>query len=103
MACDPQLNVLINNAWFAAPGEPPGPRLVAAAEDTIATTLLGTIRMVYAFLPLLVGRSDAVVMDVSSALAFVPFPVTPTYTRPRPRCTPSATAFACRPPALASR
>ncbi|WP_328438112.1 SDR family NAD(P)-dependent oxidoreductase [Streptomyces sp. NBC_00444] len=35
--------------------------------------------MTYAFLPLLVGKDDAVVMNVTSALAFVPFPVTPTY------------------------
>ena len=35
--------------------------------------------MTYAFLPLLVGKDDAVVMNVTSALAFVPFPSTPTY------------------------
>jgi short-subunit dehydrogenase involved in D-alanine esterification of teichoic acids len=35
--------------------------------------------MTYAFLPLLVGKDDAVIMNVTSALAFVPFPMTPTY------------------------
>ncbi|MEV0638209.1 SDR family NAD(P)-dependent oxidoreductase, partial [Streptomyces sp. NPDC050619] len=45
----------------------------------VATNLLGTIRMTYAFLPLLGGKDDAVVMNVTSALAFVPFPITPTY------------------------
>lgn len=32
-----------------------------------------------AFLPQLTGKADAVVMNVSSALAFVPLPATPTY------------------------
>ncbi|MFF1298030.1 MULTISPECIES: SDR family NAD(P)-dependent oxidoreductase [unclassified Streptomyces] len=49
------------------------------AEGHVATNLLGTIRMTYAFLPLLVGKDDAVVVNVTSALAFVPFPSTPTY------------------------
>ena len=75
----PQLNVLINNAGIQLPENLLDPGSLPAAEDTIATNLLGTIRMVYAFLPLLAGQNDAVVMNVSSALAFVPFPITPTY------------------------
>ncbi|WP_406219829.1 SDR family NAD(P)-dependent oxidoreductase [Streptomyces canus] len=55
------------------------PAGLQVAEDHVATNLLGTIRMTYAFLPLLVGKDDAVVMNVTSALAFVPFPSTPTY------------------------
>ena len=35
--------------------------------------------MTYAFLPQLVTQGDAAVMNVSSALAFVPFPIAPTY------------------------
>ena len=75
----PQLNVLINNAGIQLPENLLDPGSLPVAEDTIATNLLGTIRMVYAFLPLLVDQNDAVVMNVSSALAFVPFPITPTY------------------------
>ncbi|WP_405624938.1 SDR family NAD(P)-dependent oxidoreductase [Streptomyces sp. NBC_00016] len=45
----------------------------------VTVNLLGTIRMTYAFLPLLVGKDDAVVMNVTSALAFVPYQSTPTY------------------------
>ena len=55
------------------------PTELPVAEDHVATNLLGPIRMTYAFLPLLVGKDDAVVMNVTSALAFVPFPITPTY------------------------
>ncbi|GGL18850.1 hypothetical protein GCM10010094_94970 [Streptomyces flaveus] len=55
------------------------PAGLQVAEDHVTVNLLGTIRMTYAFLPLLVGKDDAVVMNVTSALAFVPFPSTPTY------------------------
>jgi uncharacterized oxidoreductase len=75
----PQLNVLINNAGIQLPENLLDSGSLPVAEDTIATNLLGTIRMTYAFLPLLVDRNAAVVMNVSSALAFVPFPITPTY------------------------
>lgn len=75
----PQLNVLINNAGIQLPEDLLDPAGLQVAEDTIVTNLLGTIRMVYAFLPLLVDREDAVIINVSSALAFVPFPITPTY------------------------
>lgn len=51
---------------------------LAVAESTVATNLLGPIRMLNAFAPFLVGRDDAVVMNVSSGLAFVPLPITPT-------------------------
>ena len=75
----PQLNVLINNAGIQLREDLLDPDHLPVAEDTIATNLLGTIRMVYAFLPLLADQNDPVVINVSSALAFVPFPITPTY------------------------
>ena len=75
----PQLNVLINNAGIQLPENLLDPDSLPVAEDTIATNLLGTIRMTYAFLPLLADQNDPVVINVSSALAFVPFPITPTY------------------------
>ena len=55
------------------------PADLRVAEDHVTVNLLGTIRMTYAFLPLLLGKDDAAVMNVTSALAFVPLPVTPTY------------------------
>ncbi|WP_328355116.1 SDR family NAD(P)-dependent oxidoreductase [Streptomyces sp. NBC_00445] len=73
------LNVLVNNAGIQRLESVLDPAGLQVAEDHVATNLLGTIRMTYAFLPLLVGKDDAVVMNVTSALAFVPFPVTPTY------------------------
>ncbi len=55
------------------------PAKLPVAEEHVTINLLGTIRMTYAFLPLLVSNDDAVIMNVTSALAFVPFPITPTY------------------------
>ncbi|MBY4208079.1 SDR family NAD(P)-dependent oxidoreductase [Rhodococcus fascians] len=75
----PALNVVINNAGIMVKEDILDPSGLAIAEDLIGTNLLGTIRMTYAFLPLLSGKTDAVIMNVSSALAFVPYPVTPTY------------------------
>jgi short-subunit dehydrogenase involved in D-alanine esterification of teichoic acids len=45
----------------------------------VTTNLLGTIRMVYAFIPQLIKQPSATIINVSSALAFVPLPATPTY------------------------
>ncbi|MFF0096889.1 SDR family oxidoreductase [Streptomyces canus] len=78
-ASHPGLNVLVNNAGIQLLESVLDPAGLQVAEDHVATNLLGTIRMTYAFLPLLVGKDDAVVMNVTSALAFVPFPSTPTY------------------------
>jgi uncharacterized oxidoreductase len=78
-ASHPGLNVLVNNAGIQQLESVLDPAGLAVAEDHVATNLLGTIRMTYAFLPLLVGKDGAVVVNVTSALAFVPFPSTPTY------------------------
>ena len=75
----PQLNVLVNNAGIMLPENLLDPASLPIAEDHITTNLLGTIRMTYAFLPHLVTKADAVVMNITSALAFVPLPITPTY------------------------
>ncbi len=75
----PALNVLVNNAGIMLRENLLDPAGLPAAEAHVATNLLGPIRMTYAFLPLLVGKDDAVVMNVTSALAFVPYPSTPTY------------------------
>ncbi|HST86324.1 MAG TPA: SDR family NAD(P)-dependent oxidoreductase [Kineosporiaceae bacterium] len=75
----PQLNVLINNAGIQQPENLLDPGSLSIAEDHITTNLLGPIRMTYAFLPHLVTKDDAAILNVTSALAFVPFPLTPTY------------------------
>jgi len=75
----PGLNVLVNNAGIMLHENLLDPAGLRVAEDHVMINLLGTIRMTYAFLPLLVGKDEAVVMNVTSSMAFVPFPRTPTY------------------------
>jgi len=78
-ATHPDLNVLINNAGIMHEEDVLNPADVRTAEEHIAINLLGTIRMVYAFAPTLAAKDDAAIINVSSSLAFVPFPSTPTY------------------------
>jgi uncharacterized oxidoreductase len=78
-AAHPDLNVLINMAGIMLPENLLDGSALTTSEDTITTNLLGPIRMMNAFVPFLVAKDDAVIMNVSSGLAFVPLPLTPTY------------------------
>jgi len=74
----PMLNVLINNAGIMRPENLKAPN-VKDAEDIITTNLLGPIRLTGALVPHLQKQANAAIINVSSGLAFVPFPATPTY------------------------
>ncbi|RRQ84664.1 SDR family oxidoreductase [Streptomyces griseofuscus] len=50
-----------------------------AARATIDTNLLGTIRVIDAFTPHLVGRGAGTFVTVTSGIAFLPFPPMPSY------------------------
>ena len=74
----PALNAVIYNAGIMRPEN----LLVTSALDaeaTIATNLLGPIRLNTALLPLLLAQTKATVMTVSSGLAFTPLALNPTY------------------------
>lgn len=76
----PALNVLVNNAGIMrAEDLLADPADTAVAEDTVATNLLGPIRMTAALLPHLRAQPRATVINVTSGLAFVPLAMTPTY------------------------
>lgn len=76
----PGLNVLINNAGIMLEENVlVEPVDLSKAEATIATNLLGPIRLTAALLPHLRKQPQAAVMMVSSGLAFVPLAMTPTY------------------------
>jgi short-subunit dehydrogenase involved in D-alanine esterification of teichoic acids len=75
----PDLNVLINMAGIMLPEDLRDPSFLSTAESTITTNLLGPIRMLAAFVPFLTRQSEAAIINVSSGLAFVPLPITPTY------------------------
>ena len=74
----PDLNVLINNAGIQRVEDltASGP---GAAEQTVAINLLGPIRLTAALLPSLLKKPSAVIVNVTSGLAFIPSALTPTY------------------------
>ena len=73
----PELNVLIAMAGIMEAERVLDPGSLEVAERTIATNLLGPIRLVHAFAPLLVEQQDAAILTVTSGLAYVPLPITP--------------------------
>jgi uncharacterized oxidoreductase len=74
----PELNVVIHNAGIMRP-EFLREGALADAETTVATNLLGPIRLTAALLSLLEKQPQAAIMTVSSGLAFLPLAMTPTY------------------------
>jgi uncharacterized oxidoreductase len=75
----PETNVLINMAGMMLIEDYTSADFLSVAEQTVTTNLLGPIRLIAAFSEFLAAKSDATIMNVSSGLAFVPLPVTPTY------------------------
>lgn len=76
----PTLNVLVNNAGIMrAENLLAQDEALADMEATIATNLLGPIRLTAALLPHLQQQPQATIINVTSGLAFVPLAITPTY------------------------
>ncbi|GAA4679857.1 SDR family oxidoreductase [Frondihabitans cladoniiphilus] len=75
----PDLNALVNVAGIMLPEDLKDPAHVSTSEDIVTTNLLGTIRVTALFTPFLLAQPDASILTVSSGLAFVPLPLTPTY------------------------
>lgn len=75
----PDLDVVVTMAGVMIPEDIRDPAHLADAETTIRINLLGTIRVVDAFLPHLMSRADGDIVTVSSGIGFLPFPLMPTY------------------------
>ncbi len=75
----PDLNVLVIAAGIMEPEDVHTADFLSVAERTIATNLLGPIRLLAAFTEALAAQPHATVITVSSGLAFVPLSFTPTY------------------------
>jgi uncharacterized oxidoreductase len=75
----PTVNVVIHNAGIRRPEKRRDAGQTADAEAMVATNLLGPMRLTAALLPLLLKQRNAVIITVSSGLAFVPLAMTPTY------------------------
>ena len=79
VAAHPALNVLINNAGVMKYEALDARRDLTDAEATIATNLLGPIRLINALVDHLKAQADAAILNVTSGLAFVPLVSAATY------------------------
>jgi len=75
----PALDTLVNNAGIMRNLKLNLPRDLLDVTREIEINLCGPIRMVQQFLPHLLTRKDALIINVSSGLAFVPLPISPIY------------------------
>jgi uncharacterized oxidoreductase len=75
----PNLDTLINNAGIMRNLDLNQPHELTDVTLEVAVDLSGPIQMVQAFLPQLKARPNALIVNVSSGLAFVPFPLSPVY------------------------
>jgi uncharacterized oxidoreductase len=76
----PKLNILINNAGemrrLSLHDTTIGPTDITSEVET---NLMGPIRMVQAFLPHLKQMESAAILNVTSGLALIPYPISPIY------------------------
>jgi uncharacterized oxidoreductase len=79
LAAHPAVNVLVNNAGIMRSEELTHVRDLADAEATIATNVLGPIRLTNALIEHLAQQAGAAIVNVTSGLAFVPLVSAPTY------------------------
>ena len=75
----PNLDTLINNAGIMRNLDMNGNRDLQDVTREIETNLSGPVRMIQQFLPHLKTRKRALIVNISSGLAFVPLPVSPMY------------------------
>jgi uncharacterized oxidoreductase len=76
----PALNIIINNAGIMRNLNLRDTQMdMEYLTGEIDTNLSGTIRMVHQFLPHLEKQASAAIINVSSGLAFIPFPLSPVY------------------------
>lgn len=76
----PELNIIINNAGIMRNLDLLATDLsIYEITSEIDISLSGSIKMVQTFLPHLLKRPSAAIVNVSSGLAFIPFPVSPIY------------------------
>ncbi|WP_205262141.1 SDR family oxidoreductase [Nakamurella leprariae] len=75
----PELDVVVTMSGVMLTEDLRDPGHITQAETTIAVNLLGTIRVIDAFTPHLLGRGTGDIITVSSGIGFLPFPLMATY------------------------
>ncbi|MDF0530204.1 SDR family NAD(P)-dependent oxidoreductase [Tsukamurella sp. 8F] len=79
LASHPDLDVVVTMSGVMLTEDLRDPSHIESAETTVAVNLLGTIRVIDAFTPHLMARGSGEIVTVGSGIAFVPFPLMPTY------------------------
>ncbi len=75
----PDLNILINNAGEMRKISLNEPHDLHDITREIEINLMGPIRMIQAFLPQLKKQKSAAILNVTSGIALMPFPISPVY------------------------
>lgn len=79
LGAHPGLDVVVTMAGVMLTEDLRDPAHFAQAETTVAVNVLGTIRVIDAFTPHLIGRGAGDIVTVSSGIGFLPFPLMATY------------------------
>ncbi|HWK93237.1 MAG TPA: SDR family NAD(P)-dependent oxidoreductase [Luteimicrobium sp.] len=79
LAAYPGLDTVVTMSGVMIMEDVRDPAHFASTQAMVDTNLLGTIRVVDAFTPHLVGRGGGTIVTVTSGIAFLPFPPMPTY------------------------
>ncbi len=79
VASFPSLDVLVNNAGIMRKVSLDQERALDDVTREIDINLSGPVRMVQQFLPYLKTMQEALIVNVSSGLAFIPMPASPVY------------------------
>ena len=79
LAAHPDLDTLVTMSGVMHIEDLRDPSHFALSQNTIDVNLLGTIRVLDAFTPHLVGRGAGTIITVTSGIAFLPFPLMPSY------------------------
>jgi uncharacterized oxidoreductase len=79
LSSHPGLDAVVTMSGVMLPEDLRDPAHFADAETTVATNLLGTIRVIDAFTPHLLARGAGTIVTVTSGIGFLPFPLMPTY------------------------
>lgn len=74
-----ELDVLVNNAGVMRNLNVNASHSLSDITQEMDVALKGPVQMVQAFLPMLKDRPEALIVNVTSGLAFVPFPLSPVY------------------------
>jgi short-subunit dehydrogenase involved in D-alanine esterification of teichoic acids len=75
----PELDTVVTMAGVMLVEDLRDPAHFEATRTTVETNLLGTVRVVDAFTPHLVGRGAGAFVTVTSGIAFLPYPPMPSY------------------------